>query len=179
MSSPFPGMDPYLEDPVGWPDVHHRLMTTIRDHLAPVVLPHFYVRIEERVYITNPEKDEGYFALIPDVIVTTSRSAPPAGITVTAPVLVEGLLDPEIHDHYLEVRDARSHEVVTAIELLSPANKIKGSRGRQAMLEKRKTLWQSGAHWLEIDLLRAGERRRAGRRQVLDRPLAPSDSGDQ
>ena len=27
---PFPGMDPYLEDPTIWPDVHNRLFVTIR-----------------------------------------------------------------------------------------------------------------------------------------------------
>ncbi len=162
MNSPFPGMDPYLENPAGWPDVHHRLMTTIADHLTVVVSPHFYVRIEERVYLTNPEQDRGYPALIPDVTVTTGRPAParqlalPAGAMISAPVLVEGLLDPEIHDRYLEIRGARSHQVVTAIELLSPANKVKSSRGRKAMLEKRDTLWRGGVHWLEIDLLRAG-----------------------
>jgi hypothetical protein len=122
------------------------------------------VRIEERVYVTDREGDRGYPALIPDVIVTTGRPAParqlplPSGATITAPVTVEGLLDPEIHDYYLEIRDAHSHQVVTAIELLSPANKIAGSRGREAMLAKRQTLGRGGTHWLEIDLLRAGER---------------------
>jgi len=81
---------------------------------------------------------------------------------ITAPVVVEELLDDEIHDRYIEVRDARSQEVITAIELLSPANKLTGSRGRE---EKRRRLLQAGASWLEIDLLRAGERqpRFAGR----------------
>ena len=27
MPSPFPGMDPYLEDPAGWPNVHVNLIT--------------------------------------------------------------------------------------------------------------------------------------------------------
>jgi len=26
MPSPFPGMDPYLEEPSGWPSVHHWLI---------------------------------------------------------------------------------------------------------------------------------------------------------
>lgn len=28
MPSPFPGMDPYLEEPRRWPDVHQRLITS-------------------------------------------------------------------------------------------------------------------------------------------------------
>jgi hypothetical protein len=37
MPSPFPGMDPFLEDPMYWPDVHHRLITAIGDELAGLI----------------------------------------------------------------------------------------------------------------------------------------------
>ncbi len=164
MSSPFPGMDPYLEDAIGGPDVHHRLITMMGDHLAAAVSPHFYVRIEERVYITHTDDDPGYSVIVPDVIVTrrprpvTTQPVTAGTAVITPPVVIEDLLDPEIHDHYIEIRDARSHEIVTAIELLSPANKVKGSRGRQTMEEKRCRLRQGGAHWMEIDLLRDGQR---------------------
>jgi len=164
MPSPFPGMDPFLEDPINWPDVHHSLISAIRDQLVMALSPEFYVRIEERLYITHPEDDEGYPTLIPDVVVTTGRQrrgdrpALAGAAAIAEPAFVEGLIEPEIRDRYLEIRDARSHAVVTAIELLSPANKVKNSRGREAMLEKRKLLRRGGAHWLEIDLLRAGER---------------------
>jgi hypothetical protein len=160
-------MDPFLEDPVTWPDVHHSLISAIRDQLVAALSPDFYVRIEERLYITHPEEDEGYPRLIPDVVVTTGRkhwgtpqpAVAGAGVAAIAePALVEGLVEPEIHDRYIEIHDARSHAVVTAIELLSPANQVNGSRGREAMIEKRKRLRRGGAHWLEIDLLRAGER---------------------
>ena len=52
-SSPFPGMDSYLEEPARWPGVHTRLITLIADTLAPQLAPVFTVAIEERVYITN------------------------------------------------------------------------------------------------------------------------------
>jgi hypothetical protein len=163
-------MDPYLEDPSGWPDVHASLLPAIRDRLVAMVSPAYYVRIEERVYLTEPEGDPGYRFLVPDVIVTrpaiVPRSDEPraasvgrAGTgTITAPVVLDDLLDPAIHDRYLEVREARSHEVVTAIEVLSPANKVPGSRGRRALEEKRGQLRGGGSSWLELDLLRAGER---------------------
>jgi len=164
-------MDPYLEDPIGWPDVHLRLIASLADELAPGVEPDYFLRVEERVYVTDPEKDKGYAKLVPDVIVTTLPHPAPAvpelafaggpaatTATLTPPALVEGLLDPEIHDRYLVVHDKRSHDVVTAIEILSPANKVKGSRGRHALEEKRKLLRRGGAHWMEIDLLREGWR---------------------
>ncbi len=33
METPFPGMDPYLEEPGMWPDVHHELIAIIRDQI--------------------------------------------------------------------------------------------------------------------------------------------------
>ena len=35
MRPQFPGMDPWLEQPTLWPDVHNSLITSIRDELAP------------------------------------------------------------------------------------------------------------------------------------------------
>lgn len=171
MASPFPGMDPYLEDPAGWPDVHHMLLGSIRELLREAASPHYLVRIEERVYITDPEGDPGYPKLVPDVIVTEAprrrvREAVTAGgLAIAEPVKIAMWVEPEVHDYFLLIHDNRSREVVTAIELLSPANKVTGSRGQAAMIEKRDTLRRAGAHWVEIDLLRAGERQRqlAGR----------------
>ncbi len=167
MPSPFPGMDPYLEDPIGWPGVHLLLLGGIHEQLASAVGPRYYNHVEERVYITDPLRDAGYGKLVPDVIVT-ERQGPLAplpehasglgALTLTPPVVIESLLDPEIHDRYLQIHDARSREVVAAIELLSPANKVRRSRGRLAMLKQRDLLRRANVHWMEIDLLRAGER---------------------
>lgn len=44
MPSPFPGMDPYLESPDLWPDVHLELIRDIRAALNPHVLPKYNVR---------------------------------------------------------------------------------------------------------------------------------------
>jgi len=46
--SPFPGMDPYLED--HWRSVHHRLITYMGDQLQSVLPPAFRVEVEERVF---------------------------------------------------------------------------------------------------------------------------------
>lgn len=163
MLSPFPGMDPYLENPAIWSSVHHRLITYVGDYLASQVAPHFLVDIEERVYITHPTEDPGFPALALDVIILAhpqpaSLSLPSSGLTITAPTVIERLIDDEVRDPFLVIRDANSKQVVTAIEILSPANKVKGARGEVAMREKRRALYQGGAQLLEIDLLRAGER---------------------
>lgn len=163
MPSPFPGMDPFLEDPMYWPDVHASLISAIRDELVTEMSPDFFVRIEERVYITHPTDDPGYAALIPDVVVVAGRPQPAqpsatAGVMIAPFVEVERIMEPEIHDRYLSVYDRRSHQVITVIELLTPTNKMKNSCGREMLLDKRKALTNAGASYLEIDLLRGGER---------------------
>ncbi|NEO29882.1 MAG: DUF4058 family protein [Symploca sp. SIO3C6] len=37
MASPFPGMNPYLENPDLWTEVNHRLLTAIADAIAPLI----------------------------------------------------------------------------------------------------------------------------------------------
>lgn len=63
MPSPFPGMNPYLENPELWPEVHSRLIVAIADAIAPALLPTYYVAIEKRIYLTTPE-DKDYRILI-------------------------------------------------------------------------------------------------------------------
>jgi hypothetical protein len=163
MHSPFPGMDPYLEDPTMWSDVHHRLIAAIGDDLVAHLSPNYFVRIQERVYITHETNDPGYTALIPDVTITEGRPWPtapgdrPGGVMVLPSVEVELLMEPEIRDRFLTVHDRRSQKVVTTVEVLIPANKVKNSHGRQMLQAKRQALIAAGASYLEIDLLRAGE----------------------
>jgi hypothetical protein len=56
----------------------------------------------------------------------------------------------------IEIRDVARRRLVTAIEVLSPANKR--SPGRKEYLAKRRRLLLSRAHLMEIDLLRRGRR---------------------
>jgi hypothetical protein len=58
---------------------------------------------------------------------------------------------------YLVIRDRESKEIVTVIELPSPANKRKRSRGRREYLRKRDHFIASYCNLVEIDLLRSGE----------------------
>src|SRR5262249_40379790 len=56
---------------------------------------------------------------------------------------------------FLEIRDRKSRELITVIELLSPANKRPGPH-REQYLSKRGQVLASPAHLVEIDLLRGG-----------------------
>ena len=76
-------------------------------------------------------------------------------------------LKTEIREVFLEVRRVREPgEVVTVIELLSPANKESG-RGREEYLRKRRDLLASDAHLIELDFLRGGEYTLAPDRKAL------------
>ncbi len=48
MPSPFPGMDPYLEAPHIWPDLHHALAAEIRSELNQTLPSPYYARLEMR-----------------------------------------------------------------------------------------------------------------------------------
>jgi hypothetical protein len=163
MQSPFPGMDPYLEAPSLWSDVHHGLVSEIRAVLNRRLRPQYYARIEERVYISD-ENDPGRKAILPQfkivdtgVSETGQSSFPIAGSVVTEPFILTTLIEDEIHEARLEVIDTNQHTVVTVIELLSPTNKIMGSRGRASYEQKRREVMTSSSHFVEIDLLRSGD----------------------
>jgi len=161
MSSPFPGMDPYLEEPIRWGGVHSRLINSISDMLTRLVSPKFFVEIEEKVYITGAERDDERW-IVPDVYLAAHPLAPgsPSALAsaITEPTLIEPMDFEEVRDRYIEIYDAESRAVVTVLEVLSPFNKAAGSVGRRAFMWKRKTVMASQVHWIEIDLLRAGER---------------------
>jgi hypothetical protein len=173
MPSPFPGMDPFLEDPGLWPDVHHRLITIASDLLADRLRPKYYVRIEERVYISD-EDDPGRSVIAPDIRVAAragweqhplgAGEAEAARVKVAEPVENVVLLDEEIHEARLEIVDRDGHRVVTVIEVVSPANKVPKSDGRASFERKRREVMGSETHWVAIDLLRGGERVRTRRR---------------
>jgi hypothetical protein len=57
----------------------------------------------------------------------------------------------------LEVRETAGGQVVTVIELLSPANKQRGSEGYTRYLRKRLDILRSRTNLVEIDLLRGGK----------------------
>lgn len=76
MPSPFPGMDPYLEHPARWPNVHNSLISAMRDALIQVLRPRYWVSLEERTYIAA--QAPGAFLGRPDMTITPARLREPA-----------------------------------------------------------------------------------------------------
>ncbi|MFQ5857743.1 MAG: DUF4058 family protein [Anaerolineae bacterium] len=74
MPSPFPGMDPYLEDYL-WPDVHHALAEEIRRQLVPQLRPRYVARIALRFVAEEAEGVETIAVPLPDVEVLPGPDA--------------------------------------------------------------------------------------------------------
>ncbi|MFO0797468.1 MAG: DUF4058 family protein [Gemmataceae bacterium] len=163
MPSPFPGMNPYLEQPGVWHDFHNSFLVTMRELLTAQLVPRYIVKVEEHVYIHDLE--EGRIALgQPDVSVALAPNPFPVGggtstaeLVAPAAVRITPTVRDELHEVYLEVRDRKGGEVVTTVELLSPSNKERGE-DRNAYLKKVRRILASSANLVEIDLLRGGPR---------------------
>ena len=163
MPSPFPGMNPYLEQPSIWEDFHARLMTYIGEALSTQIRPGFFVKIEERVFIHEPSSDErGRLLGKPDIAIFES-SQPGRGVTTEAipenlAAIIATIPGVDIEKHsFIEIRDRSNRELVTMIEVLSPSNKRHGP-DREQYLMKRSVLLCSPVSIVEIDLLRGGPR---------------------
>jgi hypothetical protein len=164
MRSPFPGMDPYLEDPGGWGGAHDALIALLREQLNRRLGAGYIADGDTRVYIVSPDEQRWIF---PDVYVieTPTPAARQSGRGAIAAPLRVSLAEPAtVRQPYILIRDRASRRVVTIIELLSPINKtptpLSGMMpaARAEFLQKRRETMASTTHWLEIDLLRAGER---------------------
>lgn len=161
MPSPFPGMNPYLEQPAAWQDFHQRLITYISDALAAQIRPGFFVKIEESVFIHEPSDEERRKMLgRPDVSVFDSDSVGVVAVaeprTLSHSALIAKIPDIEVERHsYIEIRDRQGRDLVTMIEVLSPLQKCRGP-DRVQYLQKRTLVMSSPVSIVEIDLLRGG-----------------------
>ena len=156
IQNPFPGMNPYLEQPELWHQVHNRLIVEIADIITPNIAPKYRVSIEERVYMSV---DDTLLVGIADVAVASSTTG--NGATLTAPKLAEpsnGRVPMPEGDiqRYKEVKSTQAKEVISVIELLSPKNK-RSKEGRAVYENKRQKIFSSSTNLVEIDLLRLGE----------------------
>ncbi len=168
MPCPVPGMDPFFEGQ-RWPDFHHRLISAIADALTPALRPRYEARIEERVYVER-ESDLAIGVVRPDISIVQETPQNGGGMATIAPPARLAIAMPVEHrEAFIEIRIVPSGELVTVIEVLSPANKRAGSDGRSEYLRKRQAVLGSRVHLLELDLLRGGQR------MPMADPLPPAD----
>lgn len=159
MPSPFPGMDPFIENQ-RWKSFHSSFIADLGAALTALVRPRYVIDVEESVYLAHEDGDL-LRVIAPDLAVRTEAGWLDTndGMTaiVTDPVLLTlPMIDP-IEEHYLSIRSADNDAIVTVIELLSPTNK-RSRDGRTEYLNKRNAVLHSEANLVEIDLLRGGRR---------------------
>ncbi len=163
MPSPFPGMDPYIEDPEVWSDFHADLAAEIRAALNQAVQPRYVARMIPRVTYELIEIGERR-SVRPDVGIWQSQ--PTSGVTaggtavLAAAAPVDSLIPMEVplRLYSVEVRETGTMRLVTAIEILSPVNKRPSHEAYHDYRRKRQEIFRSSAHLIEVDLLRGGER---------------------
>ena len=172
---PFPGMDPFLESQ-SWRDFHNTFITDIRDSLRGQLTYDYVVSVEERVLLkTSEQLEEERRSFVADGAVRerpgAESTAGSGALAVAEPQTAYTLLTlPDMEGDvqpYVEVRDAMTNQLVTVVELLSPANKV--GDGRDDYLSKRIALLRSPIHLVELDFLRGG------RRLPMTAPLPPGD----
>ncbi len=172
MKSPFPGMDPYIEDRLIWSDFHSGLADELRASLNRKIRPGYFATLTPYVtYEAIEISTSKAYGIRPDVGVlhTGSGSLAMSGTAnaIMDPPQAESTttLEMPLELMSVEIRQVGTDRLVTAIEILSPVNKQRNHEARIEYLRKRRELLRSQAHFMEIDLLRVGER------TPLDRPV--------
>src|ERR1700688_4955997 len=109
MKSPFPGMDPYLQQ--HWRDVHTRLTIYACDQLQGGLPTGLVARVEERVYLEK--EGEAGRSFYPDVFVAERRkrrstaAASRGDVTLAEPVIIKFRNEP-ITEPFIQILDVKS-----------------------------------------------------------------------
>ena len=162
MPSPFPGMDPWLENPRVWPDVHNSLAGEVRRLLNDTLPAGYYAQLEERTEVVAFDGDfdgDDVRRAAPDVGIGPSTDGGGGTAVLTGMRTAVTPFQEILADELPTLLDVGVYsligELVTLVEILSPANK---RQNRRELLEKRLDLLRSDAGLVEIDLLRRGRR---------------------
>jgi hypothetical protein len=179
--SPFPGMNPFLEQAEIWLDFHTKFLAAINERLVPQVRPRYFVLLEQHIYVHELPHDHPERLRRADLSVARAGAdieaqAGPAVLDIEAPAEVELTFQEIERVPYLELRDRKSRELVTVLEVLRPTKKR--GEDRKQYLTKRRELLESKAHFIEIDLLRGGRPMPAANRPDCDYSVVLSRAGN-
>lgn len=145
----FPGMNPYLEHPDLWPEIHPQFVAALADLLQKEVADRYNVIIRKRVYRVSGE----------DSLVVGHPSQDPSSDAVSdaqQPIPTYIAVPQTIQEDYIEIVDHKIGTTVTIVETLTPQKKRPG-RGRENYEQRCEAIFGGDAHFVEIDLLRGWE----------------------
>jgi hypothetical protein len=160
-------MDPYIEAADLWEDFHNALVAEIKGIVADALPRGYVARTRTRSYTVARYGEQ---ALAPDLTVVLPASgtvspSPTAGVprAVAAPegepIELRAFIEEDFAENFIEIIGLQpERRLVTRIEVLSPSNKQRGSKGWRWYRRQRQALLLGRAHLVEIDLLRGGTR---------------------
>jgi hypothetical protein len=176
-------MDPYLEHPAIFPDLHDSLITYLREAANAVLPPPYYARGSARVWIEPARRH-----VEPDVDVLrppqpgngspagTGNARATGGVAVAAEPVIVRVQQEEVREPFLEIRAGSDDDrLVATVEVLSLANKTTGVQGRELYQKKQAEILKSQVHLVEIDLLRGGAHATAVPREEALAQAGPFD----
>ena len=173
MRSPFPGVDPYLENQGRWPDFHARFLTYCCDILNDRLPDQYVAQMDERIRLVEPPDDEARLVR-PDLLIGRSEvsqmpmTSPSSTGTVTLePVTIPVTILEEVRETRVEILHVPDRMLVTVLELLSPSNKT--ATGLEDYRAKRVQILGQPVHLVEWVLLVGGHR------LPMRRSLPPGD----
>jgi hypothetical protein len=171
MKSPFPGMDPYIEGSGLWEGFHNHFVESIYRAIAAVLPQHYTIDTATRSYVVLVETEGKNERLAkPDVTITETRgekkSRKKKGVVAVAEpgegpdsLPMQAFIAEEFEETFVEIyAELEERVLVTCIEVPSPSNKRRGTEGWQQYQRKRQALLLGRANFIEIDLLRGGDK---------------------
>src|ERR1700756_5305284 len=109
MNSPFPGMDPYLEDPAFWSDFHLTFIGCWREAIADVLPEPYEARLDETVH----------FVQMPEEVIKQR-----GGTALLEPRVIPHQALQEVRQSRINILHRPDRSLVAVLEMLSPANKV-------------------------------------------------------
>lgn len=150
MPAMFPGMNPYLEHPDLWPEIHPRFVNALARLLQQEVSDRYNVIIRKRVYRVSGEDS----LVVGQPAQDTCSSA--NGSSSQQPIPTYIAVPQTIQEDYIEIVDHQVGTTVTIVETLTPQKKRPG-RGRENYEQRCEAIFGGDTHFVEIDLLRGWE----------------------
>src|SRR5438128_8270509 len=121
MPSPFPGMNPYLEQESIWHSFHEQFPAYCQEVLTAQVRPKYFVKLDVNVYIHELPADERLLAGRPDLMIgpAASESTTVGAVALAAPFI--GRFGPAVdivNEAFVEIHERETRTVMTVIALL-------------------------------------------------------------
>lgn len=158
-AGPFPGqVDPWAETGRYFHQIHGGMISSLANYLQPRLLPIGY-RLNREISLQITEGRE------PDISIQYAmKSSPPKThlnyeLAATEVLAEPGVtLEPGWDLHAIQIRELKSGDLVTVIELISPSNKIKPESLAAYKLRRERLVVDEGVNIVEVDLTRSVKR---------------------